>query len=165
MNAKMVEKYLITEEQRETLITQLGKLMKSKISLQQSCHEQKEIATATNEEFYLEILEVMDTLESLIEHLTQQPELSPQQAKRLPRSLTSIQNKLLAILERRQVSAIDFQGAKPDLACCRVVDCEIRDDLEEQTITQVVRRGFYSGDKVLRPIEVITAKCLHSDNA
>jgi molecular chaperone GrpE len=158
MEVETVENYLITEEQRAELTAQLGRLLKRELSLQQSCHEQKEIAIASNEELYLEILEVMDTLESLISHLTQQPDLSPQQAKRLPKSLTSIQNKLLAILERRQVRAIDFQGEKPDLACCRVVDCEVRDDLEEQTITQVVRRGFYSRDKVLRPIEVIIAK-------
>jgi molecular chaperone GrpE len=158
MKARSIENYLITEEQRAGLIAQLGKLLKSELSLQQSCHEQKEIAIASNEEFYLEILEVMDTLESLIGHLTQQPELSSQQAKRLPKSLTSIQNKLLAILERRQVIAIKFQEEKPDSACCRVVDCEIRDDLEEQTITQIVRQGFYSGEKVLRPVEVITAK-------
>lgn len=158
MNSDTLDNYVLTTEQREYLLTKLGKLMKSKISLQQSLSEQREIAIATNEELYLELLEVSDALESIVDYLTQQPELTPQQTKRLPKSLTSIQNKLLTVLERRQVSAIDFQGTKPDSGLCRVVDCETRDDVEEQTITKVVRRGFRFRGKVLRPIEVITAK-------
>mgnify|MGYP003526458286 CR=1 FL=1 len=45
---------------------------------------------------------------------------------------------------------------------CQVVDREEREDLEEQTITKVVRQGFRVEDKVLRPIEVITSKKIQS---
>jgi molecular chaperone GrpE len=56
-------------------------------------------------------------------------------------------------LERREVKLIEFQGDKPDFDFC-----EIRDDLEEKTITQIVRKGFRFGESTLRPIEVITSK-------
>lgn len=39
-----------------------------------------------------------------------------------------------------------------------MVGREKGEDLEEQTITKVVRQGFRVEDKVLRPIEVITSK-------
>jgi molecular chaperone GrpE len=72
--------------------------------------------------------------------------------------LGTIQSKLLTILERREVTLIDYQGDKPDFDFCQVIDTEIRDDLEEKTITQIVRKGFRVGENTLRPIEVITSK-------
>jgi molecular chaperone GrpE len=47
---------------------------------------------------------------------------------------------------------------KPNFEFCRVVDREIRDDIEEQTITKIVRQGFQLDNQTLRPIEVITSK-------
>ncbi|MFM5900721.1 MAG: nucleotide exchange factor GrpE [Dolichospermum sp.] len=41
------------------------------------------------------------------------------------------------------------------------MDQEERTDIPDQTITKIVRRGFYWGEKVLRPAEVITAKSNH----
>lgn len=85
-------------------------------------------------------------------------EPSPQSWERLPKSLASIEKKLLMILERRQVNSIEFSATQPDFTLCRVVDREVCSDLENQTITKVVRRGFRLGNKLLRPIEVITSK-------
>jgi molecular chaperone GrpE len=39
-----------------------------------------------------------------------------------------------------------------------VVDREIRTDVADRTMTKVVRTGFYLGEKILRPTEVITSK-------
>ncbi len=76
----------------------------------------------------------------------------------LPLSLDSIQRMLLFILEQRQVHPIDFQGNQPNFNLCQVLGREVRNDLEDQTITKIVRRGFHWGDKLLRPVEVITSQ-------
>jgi molecular chaperone GrpE len=101
---------------------------------------------------------VFDAMESPLDYLKNNSEIDPLFVKRLPKSLGNVQQKLSIVLEKRQVSRIDIQGDKPDFTCCQVVDREERDDLEDQTITKVVRKGFRLGAKVLRPVEVITAK-------
>ena len=102
--------------------------------------------------------DIPDAMESPLDYLKNNSEIDPLFVKRLPKSLGNVQQKLSIVLEKRQVSRIDIQGDKPDFTYCQVVDREERDDLEDQTITKVVRQGFRLGDKVLRPVEVITAK-------
>lgn len=73
-------------------------------------------------------------------------------------SISSIQKKLLNVLHRRQVTPIEFEGTQPDFNICKVVEREIRTDLEPQTITKVVRKGFQIDKKILLPIQIITSK-------
>ncbi|MBA3923378.1 MAG: nucleotide exchange factor GrpE [Nostocaceae cyanobacterium] len=149
--------FKLSHEQRDRLLQEVGNLLKERGVLQQSVREQQAKTTTANEELFLELLEVVDTLEFLLNYVANH-EPSPQSWERLPKSLASIEKKLLMILERRQVNSIDFSATQPDFTLCRVVDREVRSDLENQTITKVVRRGFRLGNKLLRPIEVITSK-------
>jgi molecular chaperone GrpE len=148
----------LSDEQRNQLQQELGILLKERMSLKQALQQQSEKATSEKEELFLELLEVFDALEFFLNYVAENPDPNPKFFKRLPKSLGSIQKKLLNILERRQVQPIDFQETKPDYSVCQVVDREERDDLEEQTITKVVRQGFRVENKILRPIEVITSK-------
>ena len=148
----------LNKEQRNQLQHELGTLLKDKISLKQSLQQQGEKATSEKEELFLELLEVFDALEFFLNYIEENPDPNPKFIKRLPKSLGTIQKKLLNILERRQVELIEFQDTKPDYSVCQVVDREEREDLEEQTITKIVRQGFRVEDKILRPIEVITSK-------
>jgi len=149
--------FKLSQEQRDRLLQEIGNLLKERGVLQQSVREQQVKATTASEELFLELLEVVDTLEFLLNYVANH-EPSPQSWERLPKSLASIEKKLLMILERRQVNSIEFSATQPDFTLCRVVDREVRSDLENQTITKVVRRGFRLGNKLLRPIEVITSK-------
>ena len=101
---------------------------------------------------------MFDTLESLLNFLEDRPEPDERVWKRLPKSLKSVQKKLLIILEKRQVLKIELSDHRPDFTICQVVEREIRPDLAEQTITKIVRQGFTIEDKLLRPMEVITSK-------
>jgi molecular chaperone GrpE len=151
------QNFKLSQEQRDRLLQEIGNLLKERGTLQQSLREQHSKATTANEELFLELLEVVDTLEFLLNYVANH-EPSPQSWERLPKSLASIEKKLLMLLERRQVNSIDYSATQPDFTLCRVVDREVRSDLENQTITKVVRRGFRLGNKLLRPIEVITSK-------
>ena len=148
----------LSDKQRNQLQQELGTLLKEKMSLKQSLQQQGEQATSEQEQLFLELLEVFDALEFFLDYIEKHPDPNPKFFKRLPKSLGTIQKKLLNILERRQVQPIKFQDNKPNYNVCQVVDREEREDLEEQTITKVVRQGFRVEDKVLRPIEVITSK-------
>jgi molecular chaperone GrpE len=148
----------LSNEQRNQLQQELGTLLKERMSLKQALQQHGEKAIAEKEELFLELLEVFDALEFFLNYIEENPDPNPKFFKRLPKSLGTIQKKLLNILERRQVEPIEFQDTKPDYSVCQVVDREEREDLEEQTITKVVRQGFRVEDKVLRSIEVITSK-------
>ena len=148
----------LNEAQRDRLQYELKTLLKERMSLKQSLQQQGEKATAEKEELFLELLEVFDALESFLNYIEENPDPNPKFFKRLPKSLGTIQKKLLNILERRQVQPIEFKDTKPDYSFCQVVDREEREDLEEQTITKIVRQGFRVEEKILRSVEVITSK-------
>ncbi|NCR52305.1 MAG: nucleotide exchange factor GrpE [Microcystis aeruginosa L211-07] len=151
--------YKISEEDRNKLLSQIRTLFKEEASLKQALRQQGENNRSEKEQIFLELLEVFDTLESLLNFLEDRPDEPDERVwKRLPKSLKSVQTKLLSILEKRQVLKIELSDHQPDFTICQVVEREIRPDLAEQTITKIVRQGFTIEDKLLRPIEVITSQ-------
>jgi molecular chaperone GrpE len=151
-------KFELCDEEKVKIQKEMGDALKEIASLKQSLRQKEQYFLSEKEQIFIELLEVFDAMESPLDYLKNNSEIDPLFVKRLPKSLGNVQQKLSIVLEKRQVSRIDIQGDKPDFTCCQVVDREERDDLEDQTITKVVRKGFRLGAKVLRPVEVITAK-------
>lgn len=149
---------ILTQEYREQLIEKIGNLEKENMLLNQSLREQETKSVASSEDLFLELLEVGDALETLLEYLTNNSELTPEICQRLPRNIGAIHRKLLNVLKKRQISPIKLEETQPDFNLCRVVDREIRTDVPEQTITKIVRREFRNRETILRPAEVITSK-------
>lgn len=147
--------FQIDSELRQKLITALGSLEKEKLSLQQSLRKQKSQQIADQEELFLELLDIFDALDSLQGYMKENPELPPRFVKRLPRSITIVQNKLLGVLGRRDVQALDFDTSTPNFEVCRVVEREDRKQTPNVEEIKIVRQGFRSGEKILRPVEVI----------
>ena len=150
------QKLQLTHQQRAELVEAIGALMKDKFSLQQAINQQEQINNAQNEEFFLELLEVIDSLEILHDYMAKLD--MPSNLSSLPKGIGSIKKRLLSILEKRQVAPIEFEQTKPDFSLCKVVGTEARDDLENRTITKIVKRGFSLNKKILRPVEVIVSK-------
>ncbi len=153
-----IEIFNLSSEDRNQVLTEISTLLQEKKSLQQLVREQEKIAEAANEELFLELLEVIDALEYLLDYMAEYPESSPEFMKNLLSSLAAVHKKFLSVLVKRQVSPVELTENQLDLNVCQVVDCEIRDDLEDQTIIKILRRGFRLGEKLLRPTEVITSK-------
>lgn len=156
--SKISQTYIINQEQRDSITEELGKLKKQNIQLQQYLREQQAKSTAESEDFFLELLEVADTLESLLTYLENNSNPSPEFIQRLPRSIGAIYRKLLNVLAKRQVVPIELEESQLDFNLYKVVDREVRTDLPDQTITQILRRGFRRSEKILRPAEVIVSK-------
>jgi len=150
--------YKISAEQRLIIQEELAALYQKRGILTQQIHEQKQQHQAQNEELFLEILEIFDSLEFLVNYLQDNSELTPEAIKRLPKSIQSIQKKLLLTLSKRKVKKIELTDEKPDFNFCQVIDQEIRDDIAEHNITKITRQGFDYDGKILRPVEVIVAK-------
>lgn len=155
------ENLQLSLQQRDKLLTEIAELLKIKTKLEQTVKIQQQEKDAENEALYSELLDIFDSLEFLINYLDsnlQEENFNPKAFKRLPKFVGSMQEKLLTILSRREVEKIDFNGVTPDFSICKVIDREIREDIPEQTITKIVRQGFKIKEKVLRYVEVITAK-------
>lgn len=152
--------FIISQEQRDLTIQEINNLKKDKVVLQQSLREQQTQNSANTEDLFLELLEIGDALEALLDYIEQNPNPSPEFIQRLPKSVGAVNRKFLSVLGKRQVLPIEIklQSTQPDFNLCRVVDREVRNDVADQTITKIVRRGFSLGEKTLRPTEVITSK-------
>ncbi|MEH2392496.1 MAG: nucleotide exchange factor GrpE [Nostoc sp.] len=151
---------IISQEKLDLTIQEINNLKKDKVVLQQSLREQQTQTTANTEDLFLELLEIADALEALLDYLENNPNPSPEFIQRLPKSVGAVNRKFLGVLGKRQVLfiKIELQTTQPDFNLCRVVDREVRNDVADQTITKIVRRGFSLKDKILRPTEVITSK-------
>ncbi len=147
--------YFLTQEQRDVLVQEISSQLKQNVLLQQSLREQQTQATANIEDLFLELLEVTDSLETLLNYLENNPDPSREFLQRLPRSIGASHRKFLNILSKRQVVPIELKSNQPDFNLCRVVDREVKTDVADQTITKIVRQGFLLGEKVLRPTEII----------
>jgi molecular chaperone GrpE len=148
--------FTISQAQQQQAIEQIGYLLKERLSLQQSLANQVAKDTANNEQLFLELLEIFDTLESLRDYLQHNP-LSERTIERLPKSLKTIQTKLLSTLARRQVERIEITNTS-DFLQCQIVDTQIDAEVAIPTISKVVRQGFTISERLLRPVEVIISK-------
>jgi len=148
---------ILSQENRDLTIQEINNLKRDKVVLQQSLREQQTQTAADTEDLFLELLEIGDALEALLDYL-ENADPNPEFIQRLPKSVGAVNRKFLSVLKKRQVLPIELQSTQPDFNLCRVVDREDRNDIADQTITKIVRRGFSLGEKVLRPTEVITSK-------
>jgi molecular chaperone GrpE len=153
----MSDYFTISKTQQQQTIEHIGYLLKERLSLQQSLAKQAATDTANNEQLFLELLEIFDTLESLSDYLQDHPQLTARTIERLPKSLKTIQTKLLSTLARRQVERIEIAHSS-DLHQCQIVDTQIDAEVAIPTISKVVRQGFTIGERLLRPVEVIVSK-------
>jgi molecular chaperone GrpE len=151
----------ITLKQRDELLREIENLLKTKTKLQQTVKIQQQENEAKEEALYGELLDIFDSLEFLISYLDmnlQEENFNPKAFKRLPKFVSSMQEKLLTILSRREVEKIDFDGDIPNFSICQVVDREETNNIADGKVTKIVRQGFKIREKILRYVEVITAK-------
>jgi molecular chaperone GrpE len=151
------DNFIISRAVQQQTIDQIGSLLKERLSLQQSLADRAATHISSNEQLFLEILEIFDTLESLIDYLQNNPQLTQKAIERIPKSLTTIQSKLLATLARRQVERVEITDPS-DLQFCQIVDTQIDPAASAPMISKVVRQGFTIDKRLLRPVEVIVHK-------
>jgi molecular chaperone GrpE len=151
--------FFISKKLRDDIVATISNLQRANALLTQEKREQKFQVEVEFTELFLELLEVHDSLESLIGYLSEYPDANSKFAKRLIKSLDSLQRKLLKSLSKRGVSEITInQEQTLDYSIGKVVGREYRTDLPDKTVIKIVKKGFYFKDKVLRPVEVITSQ-------
>jgi molecular chaperone GrpE len=151
--------FVIDTELRERLVQDIGSLQKENAKLKQDIRNNRNDIEAEKDAFFLELLEVIDTLDNLTTSLENSIEALPESHQRLPRLIGSIQRKLLATLQKRDVYPIVIPEKETvDVNLCRIIESENRDDLPERSLVKTLKTGYMNGDKVLRSAEVIVTK-------
>ncbi|MCS7046247.1 MAG: nucleotide exchange factor GrpE [Gemmataceae bacterium] len=76
----------------------------------------------------------------------------------LVQGVAMVQNQFLEQLKRHGVTRIEAQGKPFDPNLHQAVMQQEADELEENTVVQVLEHGFMNHDRVLRPAKVIVSK-------
>ena len=151
--------FVIDTELRDRLVHNISNLQKENAKLKQDIRNSRNDIEAEKDAFFLELLEVIDTLDNLTTSLENSIESLPESHQRLPRAIGSIQRKLLTTLQKRDVYPIVIPESEAvDVNLCRIIESENRDDLPERSLVKTLKTGYMNGDKVLRSAEVIVTK-------
>ena len=104
------------------------------------------------EPLIVELLEIVDELEMAVK-----AGQNSKSAENLTRGVEMILKKLKKILENQQVSPIDCVGKQFDPSKHNAVAKIERDDVEECTVIEELRKGYMMKEKVIRPSVVKVA--------
>lgn len=100
----------------------------------------------------LDLLPVLDNLERALGAAQEVGETGP-----LVQGVNLVETQFLDLLKRYQVTRIDAQGKPFDPNLHQAVMQQPRDDVEPNTVVQVLEQGFMNQDRVLRPAKVIVS--------
>jgi molecular chaperone GrpE len=112
--------------------------------------ELEELKRYCLEHFVKDLLEVADNFERALEHLR-----GNDRCKETLTGIEMIYNQLKRVLEKHGVTPIEVE--KFDHALCEAVSTVPTDEVEENTIVQVVQKGYKLHDRVVRPAKVVVA--------
>lgn len=140
------------EQLREKLIHFQKQLidLNTEISVDKvACQEQRE-------GLFLELVALLDAFENIFAAMAEKEPSSDKSTLRVLNSFQAIQRKLLRTLEERGVTTIELPDNKAQMGLCHIIETHEAVDQEEGTILTTVRTGYRYGEKILRPVEVIT---------
>ncbi len=126
------------------------------ISLSRTLQTKEQAFQDREDDLLLELTLVLDAFENVFSNLEDKAETFDKSTRRALKSFTRIQNKVMRILEERGVEQIVFPDGKAVVGLCKVVETQMAEERDEGEIISIVRQGYRSGERVLRPAEVIT---------
>lgn len=127
------------------------------VELKQKLAEEKQRSFRKEQEILFELFETIDAFDIILENLRKK-DIQDVSWKRTVKNIESISRKILRILEKREISIIEFPKSKAVFGMCKIIDTRNIPELAEETIVKIVKKGFRKGDEVIRPAEVITVK-------
>jgi molecular chaperone GrpE len=148
----------ITRSDVDRLTSRIEALLRQRADLESRARSAAESGRSERDGMFLEMLEVVDLLESIATGLDAAVEGGAAVPARSARSVRAAGGKLLQCLSLRGVELIPDPDGHLDYAIHRVVDTEVRADLPDRTPIRVIRKGYRIESRVLRPTEVISSR-------
>jgi molecular chaperone GrpE len=121
--------------------------------------EISEVRQFANENLIKELLPVLDNLERALEHgrQTDAPEA-------LMEGLELVQQDFLKVLGRFGITPLDSLGERFDPAFHHAVMEEEAPEVEDQTVTNELQKGYLLQNRLLRPAMVVVSRNTPSDS-
>ncbi|RTZ60752.1 MAG: nucleotide exchange factor GrpE [Gammaproteobacteria bacterium] len=154
-----LKKYISTLEEKVKKLENLAKVSNERyLNLQRELEflkdkhrrELEELKRYCLEKFAKDLLEVADNLERAIEHLR-----NNEGCKETFAGIEMIYGQLRRVFEKHGITPIEVE--KFDHALCEAVSTVQTDEVEENTILEVVQKGYKLHDRILRPAKVVVA--------
>ena len=154
----IIEKSLPHPEiDKSTDITGLGAaLIKRGAKLMNDIEMEKEEAEHGRQELFLELLEVVDSLDRILSHTTvSTPETD---AAKLEGHIRAVARQLSWLLQRREVVPFDTMGKQADPELTEIIDFEERDNGLDEEVIEEVEKGYIYRGRLLRRARVKVIK-------
>ncbi len=137
----------------QTEILELGETLQAE---QKRSEEQQE-------SLFLELFAVLDACENIFNNMAEKEETLDKSSRRMLKSFRAVYRKLLRVLEEQGVERIEFPDGKSAIGLCKVLETQAIAEREEGDIIDVVRSGYRSKKRILRPAEVITVRSVEAN--
>src|SRR5438132_7911254 len=98
------------------------------------------------------LLPIFDNLDRAVQAGKQAGETGP-----LVQGVAMVQTQFLELLKRNGITRIDAEGKPFDPNLHQAVMQKPADDVEPNTVVQVIEQGFLNQDRVLRPAKVVVS--------
>jgi molecular chaperone GrpE (heat shock protein) len=128
------------------------------IELNQTLQAERKRGEEQQERLFLELFAVLDAFENIFNSMTEKEETLDKSSRRMFKSFRAVYRKLLRLLEEQGVERIEFPNGKSVIGLCKVLETRPVAEREEGEIIAVVRSGYRSKKRILRPAEVITVR-------
>ena len=128
------------------------------IELNQTLQSERKRSQEQQERLFLELFAVLDACENIFNRMTEKEETLDKSSRHMLKSFRAVYRKLLRLLEEQGVERIEFPNGKSVIGLCKVLETRPVAEREEGEIIAVVRSGYRSKERVLRPAEVITVR-------
>ncbi|NNJ83570.1 MAG: nucleotide exchange factor GrpE [Gammaproteobacteria bacterium] len=126
------------------------------IDLEGALREEKKRASESEDEIFLALCTVLDSFENIFKSMAEKESNLDKTGRRMLKSFQAIHRKLIRILEEHGVKQIEFPEGKSIVGLCKVMETRLEIGREEGDIIAIIRNGYQSENRVLRPAEVIT---------
>jgi molecular chaperone GrpE len=114
--------------------------------------EQTRVIDQANRSLIAGLLPVIDNLEKALES-------SQGRDDNLARGVRMVYEQLMATLEKDGLEEIDPQGHPFDPEVCEAVMAVVSDDHEDETVVEVLQKGYKYKGSLLRPARATVSKC------
>ncbi len=128
--------------------------------LNKNLAEQKNKYENKENEYIINLLELLDAFEILNENIKEKEEFLDKSALMLLRNVKAIQNKVLHFLKANNICSIEFNNNKAKIECCKIIDTRQDSAKDNETILSIIKKGYVNieTNKIIRKAEVITVK-------
>jgi molecular chaperone GrpE (heat shock protein) len=138
----------------EILLTEeLTKKLELKNKLKEKELEKQDVM----KDFFLGIINIIDSIESKEENLTQKYSQN-EIANKVIKSFSSIKKQLINLLSKHGVTQINFLEGKLIIGFSKVIETEPDPTKKNDTIVSIIKNGYIRGSELIREAELIVVK-------